>query len=321
MVYFIRRQDDFKKTAIKSLIVVAVIPLIYYGLRILSAILCFVGYVFSLEALCAPLAITSKANESFRDSILFYQTQRKVKNQTADSVDYFLYAKMIGKEKDWQQSAHKKNPSIPKDKLFDFYLEQSANMGYREAIGSYANKLARGGTQEFIHGSHDKANQMYSQALSKAKTLIINGCQINSDIDIWGDFYTYKDRMGKVDTRLLDELFFVRQMVTDDYSYEPHNDENIKQATFIYMYDLTRCNHIMQKAGGVNDYIADNYERFIEQKNEKSRVLLYALEIISNQDLNLPKPSNESDITKEQALKQKAVLLAQEYKNNFLKAK
>ncbi|WP_147279700.1 hypothetical protein [Moraxella lacunata] len=280
-----------------------------------------IGVSLGSELSCVPVGVLSKVNENTRDSILFYQTQRKIKNKTADEVDNFLYAKMIWKEKDWLQSAHKINPSIPEDKLVDFYLEQSANMGYREAIGSYANKLASDGTQEFIRGSHDKANQMYKQALSQVKTLIINDCKINSDIDIWSDFYTYKDRMGKVDKRLLDELFFVRQMVKDEYSYEPHNDENIKQATFIYMYDLINCNHIMQNNGGVNDYIPDTYERFLMHRNEKSRVLLYALEIVTKKDLNLPKPTNESDIQKEQILKERAMAFAQEYQNEFLKGK
>lgn len=314
-----------KKTAIMFLIVVAITTLVvaittlaYYGLLILSAILCLAGYAFDSAVLCVPAGIASNANENIRDSILFYQTQRKIKNQTADGVDNFLYAKMIWKEKDWLQSTQKINPSIPKDKLVHFYFKQSANMGYREAIGSQAMGLASDGTQEFIQGSHDKANQMYKQALSQVKTLIINDCKINSDMGISSSFYTYKDRMGKVDTRLLDELFFVRQMVTDEYSYRPHNDENIKQATFIYMYDLINCNHIMQNTGGVNDDIPDTYERFVRQRNEKSRVLLYALEIVTKQDLNLPKATNESDIQKEQALKEKAMLFAHEYQNEFL---
>lgn len=306
-----------KKTASISLVVIIVMPIVFYVLLFLSGILCFLGGSLGLELSCVPIGVLSKVNENTRDSILFYQTQRKIKNQTADGVDNFLYAKMIWKEKDWLQSAQKINPSIPKEKLVDFYFEQSANMGYREGIGAYAKKLASDGTQEFINGSHDKANQMYKQALSQVKTLIINGCEINSDMGIWSDFYTYKDRMGKVDTRLLDELFFVRQMVKDEYSYEPHNDENIKQATFIYMHDLINCNHIMQNAGGVNDYIPDTYERFVMYRNEKSRVLLYALEIVTKQDLKLPKPTNESDIQKEQALKEKAMAFAQEYQNDF----
>lgn len=306
-----------KKTVLISLVVIIVIPIVFYVLLFLSAILCW----FSWGKLCAPIGILSKINENTRDSILFYQTQRKIKNQTADGVDNFLYAKMIWKDESWKQSAHKVNPNIPKDELGSFYLKKSADMGYREAIGSQAMGLASDGTQEFIHGSHDKANQMYKQALSQVKTLIINGCEINSDMGIQSDFYTYKDRMGKVDKRLLDKLFFVRQMVKDEYSYEPHNDENIKQATFIYIYDLINCNHIKQNNGGVNDYIPNTYERFVMHRNKKSRVLLYALEIITKKDLNLPKPTNESDIQKEQVLKEKAMVFAQEYQNEFLKGK
>lgn len=311
---------SFKNLFIKFFSLIAWVFIIVY----VSGPICVVSaMLFDDAKICAPFVYTlytlQKVSQ-IREDIFFQQLQRKIQNQTADGVDNFLYAKMIWTRTDWLQSAHKINPSIPKDKLVDFYLEQSANMGYRESIGSYAKKLASDGTQEFKH-EHDKANQMYKQSLSQVKTLIINGCKINSDIDIWSDFYTYKDRMGKVDTRLLDKLFFVRQMVTDEYSYEPHNDENIKQATFIYMYDLINCNHIMQNSGGVNDYIPDNYERFVMHRNEKSRVLLYALEIVTKKDLNLPKPTNESDIQKEQALKEKAMLFAQEYQNEFLKGK
>lgn len=307
-----------KKTVLISLAVIIVIPIVFYVLLYFSAILCFLGGSLGSELSCVPIGVLSKVNENTRDSILFYQTQRKIKNQTADGVDNFLYAKMIWKEKDWLQSAQKINPSIPKDKLVDFYFEQSANMGYREGIGSYAKKLASDGTQEFIHGSHDKANQMYRQALSQVKTLIINGCEINSNIDIRDDFYTYKDKIGKSNKKLLDKISFVKEIVTDYNFNEPHNDENIKQATFIYMYDLINCN------GDVNEIIRCNYRTYEEFKNDsykKSRVLLYALEIVTKQDLNLPKPTNKSDIQKEQALKEKAMVFAQEYQNEFLKGK
>lgn len=291
-------------------------------LLILSWFLCIAGFVFGKSSLCVPFEILVNFSEKAGDKYFFYKTHQKIKNHTADDVDVFLYGKMLGndyRDKTRKAKAQKITPNIPQDELVTFYYKKSIEMGNREARVAYANLLNRKGELlRFNSLERHKAQILYAQALVQAKAVITTGCQINSDVTMAYEFYTYKKRIGKVDGRALDKMYFVRDIATDDEPQYARSLDNIKQATLIYLYDLINCNNVMQNHGGVNDYIPKDFTTFKAQRNENARVLLYTLEVLTKQNLDLPHPEISEDIQIENELKQRAILLAKEYENDFL---
>lgn len=291
------------------------------GLIALSWFLCIGGIIFGKSSLCIPFETLVNFSQKSGDKYFFYKTHQKIKNHTADDVDVFLYGTMLNndyRDKTRKTKAQKITPNISRDELVAFYYKKSIEMGNREARISYANLLNDKGTQEFLHGSPIQAQVLFTQALSEAKIVITTGCEINSDVSMAYEFYTYKNRMGKVNTRAMDKMYFVRSMATDDKPFHALNADNIKQASLIYLYDLINCGNIMQNHGGVNDYIPKDFIRFKSQRSENARILLYTLEILSKQNLDLPQPEINEDIQIENQLKQRAKLLAQNYESEFL---